>query len=470
MDELEGQILTSISGTKYYLSKIIGQGAQGIIYSTADDEYVVKLYKKESELKNKKKLKKLNWLLKTDYPDQFIKPLDIIDSPYIGYVMKKVKGHVSLNKLLIPNRGMAFSDWYNQETGELYRRLLIGEKIALQFANLHKKNMAYCDLSGNNILVNENKGVVSVCMIDIDNIYVPGNEDINVLGTSRYIAPEVYKKQINPDIFTDSYSLAVILFELIKVGHPYIGDLIEDGTPEQMTEAYKGLYPYVDDPNTDLNRSTQMLPAKVVFTSELENLFYQTFVKGKDNRIERVRALEFAAAFLRAANLLVKCSECGSWHYAKPNENKKYLCPWCDKPYEKPFRLSFYERYDCKHDEKKIDIVEKHICDFILKEKVTNVITKNYINDIYTNNDEESFEEYFKIRLGKDGKYYALNENGNFLAHLKIGEKKFNSVKKGEIVPLERGERLLFSNPPKMEVKEIDTDLTGISFRYAKVL
>ena len=58
MDELEGQILTSINGTKYYLSKIIGQGAQGIIYSTADDEYVVKLYKKESELKNKKKLKK----------------------------------------------------------------------------------------------------------------------------------------------------------------------------------------------------------------------------------------------------------------------------------------------------------------------------------------------------------------------------------------------------------------------------
>ena len=146
MDELEGQILTSINGTKYYLSKIIGQGAQGIIYSTADDEYVVKLYKKESELKNKKKLKKLNWLLKTDYPDQFIKPLDIIDSPYIGYVMKKVKGHVSLNKLLIPNRGMAFSDWYNQETGGLYRRLLVGQKIAMQFANLHKLNLAYCDL------------------------------------------------------------------------------------------------------------------------------------------------------------------------------------------------------------------------------------------------------------------------------------------------------------------------------------
>ena len=345
MDELEGQILTSINGTKYYLSKIIGQGAQGIIYSTADDEYVVKLYKKESELKNKKKLKKLNWLLKTDYPDQFIKPLDIIDSPYIGYVMKKVKGHVSLNKLLIPNRGMAFSDWYNQETGGLYRRLLVGQKIAMQFANLHKLNLAYCDLSGNNILVNENTDVNSVCMIDIDNIYIPGADEVNVLGTSRYMAPEILTKQLDPDIFTDSYSLAVILFELLKSGHPYIGDFIEDGTPEQMTEAYKGLYPYVEDPANDLNRSSQMLPSDVVFTTTLKELFQKTFIDGKENRVSRIRAQEYALAFQRASNLVVKCSECGNWHYAKPDENHEYKCPWCDAPYEKPMRIAFYEKY-----------------------------------------------------------------------------------------------------------------------------
>lgn len=325
MNELEGQILTSINGTKYYLSKIIGQGAQGIIYSTADDEYVVKLYKKESDLKNKRKLKKLTWLLKTDYPDQFIKPLDIIDSPYIGYVMKKVKGHISLNKLLIPNREMSFSDWYNNGTGGLYRRLLVGQKIAMQFANLHKKNLAYCDLSGNNILVNENTDINSVCMIDIDNIYIPGADEVNVLGTSRYMAPEILTKQLDPDIFTDSYSLAVILFELLKTGHPYIGDFIEDGTPEQMTEAYKGLYPYVEDPSTDLNRSSQMLPSDVVFTTQLKELFQKTFIDGKENRVSRVRAQEYALAFQRASNLVVKCSNCGNWHYAKPDENHKFI-------------------------------------------------------------------------------------------------------------------------------------------------
>lgn len=469
MDELEGQILTSINGTKYYLSKIIGQGAQGIIYSTSDDEYVVKLYKKESELKNKKKLKKLTWLLRTDYPDQFIKPLDIIDSPYIGYVMKKVKGHISLNKLLIPNRELSFSDWYNNSTGGLYRRLLVGQKIAMQFANLHKKNLAYCDLSGNNILVNENTDINSVCMIDIDNIYIPGADEVNVLGTSRYMAPEILTKQLDPDIFTDSYSLAVILFELLKAGHPYIGDFIEDGTPEQMTEAYKGLFPYVEDPATDLNRSSQMLPSDVVFTTQLKELFQKTFIDGKENRVARIRAQEYALAFQRASNLVVKCSECGNWHYARPDNNHKYICPWCDAPYEKPLRIAFYEKYNCKVSGQKIPVSDKHLEDFILKEKSKNIVTKNYIKDSYEENDDTALEEYFSVRLAKDGKFYLINQSGNMLALKKANEEKFIVIKKDEMKSLDIRDTIIFDNPKDLQNFDFGNNVKGISFRYAVV-
>ena len=475
MDELEGQILTSKSGTKYYLSKIIGQGAQGIIYSTADDEYVVKLYKNESELKNKKKLKKLTWLLKTNYPDQFIKPLDIIDSPYIGYVMKKVKGHISLNKLLIPNREMSFSEWYNTNSGGLYRRLLVGQKIATQFANLHKMNLAYCDLSGNNILVNENTDVNSVCMIDIDNIYIPGADEVNVLGTSRYMAPEILTRQLDPDIFTDSYSLAVILFELLKAGHPYIGDFIEDGTPEQMTEAYKGFYPYVEDPSNDLNRSSQMLPSDVVFTTQLKELFQKTFIDGKENRVSRIRAQEYALAFQRASNLVVKCSNCGNWHYARPDENHKYICPWCDAPYEKPVNLIFKERYVCKLNGKKIEIKDKPIECYVLKEKSTNIITKNYINTAYNENDTESLDEYFKIRLLKNGPFCLINELGYTIAIQKARENTFKILKKGEYSTLDKNDTIIFMNPntwknyEKEPKYEFGNNAKGVSFRFAVV-
>ena len=111
-------------------------------------------------------------------------------------------------------------------------------------------------------------------------------------------------------------------------GHPYIGDFIEDGTPEQMTEAYKGLYPYVEDPSNNLNRSSQMLPSDVVFTTQLKELFQKTFIDGKENRVSRIRAQEYALAFQRASNLVVKCSNCGNWHYARPDGNHKYICPW----------------------------------------------------------------------------------------------------------------------------------------------
>lgn len=469
MDDLEGKVITSVNGNNYCLSSIIGQGAQGVIYNTSDNQYVVKLYKRESEINSRKKIKKLNWLMSLDYPDQFIRPIDIFDTPYIGYVMQKVKGHVSLNKLLIPNRELSFSDWYNKSTGGLYRRLLVGQKIAMQFANLHKQNLAYCDLSGNNILVNENTDINSVCMIDIDNIYIPGADDVNVLGTSRYMAPEILTRQLDPDIFTDSYSLAVILFELLKAGHPYIGDFIEDGTPEQMAEAYKGLYPYVDDPSTDLNRSSQMLPSDVVFSTALKELFQKTFVDGKENRVARIRAQEYALAFQRASNLVVKCSVCGNWHYAKPDSNHKYICPWCDAPYEKPLRLAFYEKYNCKISGQKIPVKDKHIEDFIIKEKAKNIITKNYIKDSYEENDKTALDEYFSVRLAKDGKFYLINQTGNILALKKGTEERFVVLKKDDMKPLDIKDTIIFENPAELQNFDFGNNVKGISFRYAVV-
>lgn len=469
MENLEEKVIMAQSGTHYALSSVAGQGAQGIVYDTTDNQCVVKLYKHENELKDRKKLKKLEWLMAISTPDQFIRPVDIFNEPYIGYAMKKVLNHISLNKLLFPNRDMSFSDWYNSETGGLYRRLYLGYKIAMQFSQLHKKNLAYCDISGSNILVNKDKKIASVCMIDIDNIYIPGDDDVNVLGTSRYMAPEILTRQCNPDIFTDSYSLAVILFELLRVGHPYIGDLVEDGTPEQMTEAYKGFYPYVDDASTDINRSSQMLPAEVVFTTELKNLFAKTFVDGKENRLERTRAHEFALALLKATNLLVKCKKCNNWHYAAPNVEHKYLCPWCDAEYEKPLRLAFYDKYVCKKNDRTISLKDRHICDYILKTTQKNVLTKNYVADIYAENEKKSIEPYCCIRLGKDKNFYVVNDQGLDVFVQVAGVNHFVSVEKGSMQEINKGDTLLFRNPSKLSYEYLDGNIQGVSFRYAVV-
>ncbi len=475
MKDLEGMIITSTFGQNYLLTeKVDKQGAQGVVYEESTGKFIIKLYKRGNEFQNRNRLNKLEWLAKQSYPDQFIKPLDLFIEPYIGYAMEKVVDHVSLNKLLVPSREMSLSEWYNEETGGLRRRLFLGYKIAMQFALLHESNRAYCDISGNNILVNKDPGVASICMIDIDNIYIPGGDSGNILGTSRYMAPEIMNKQMQPDIFTDDYSLAVILFELLRCGHPYVGDMVEDGTPEQQEQAYRGLYPYVDEEDSP-NMSTQMLPAEVVFTTKLANLFHKTFVKGKENRVARATAREFALACLEASNKVMKCPECGHWHFASPDKNRKYFCPWCDEENSRPFFLQFKDRYyvlDAK-TRKRVVMEEQPVESFVLREE-KNAITNNYISNLYVKRDKFSrpVDQYFAINKAKDGKFYLVNSKNSVLYLLKNGQKTRVPITK-DLGAVEIGykDRIFFSDididimaDPN---SEIDDKYKGLVFRYA---
>ena len=476
MQDLEGRLIHTTSGEQYLLTDLAGEGAQGVVYNEASDKHIIKLYKNGTPIQNKNRIRKLTWLMEQDYPDQFIKPLALIEEPYIGYVMQKVKEHSSLNKLLVPSRDVSFSEWYNKETGGLRRRLFLAYKIAMQFAMLHDTNRAYCDISGNNILVNTDPAVASVCMIDIDNIYIPGGDSGNVLGTSRYMAPEIMNKQVLPDIFTDAYSLAVILFELIRVGHPYIGDMVEDGTSEQQTQAYLGMYPYVDDDASDINRSSQMLPSEVVFTNHLSDLFQQTFVKGKDNRVQRVPARDFAIACLEASNKVMKCPKCGNWHLALPNNNKENVCPWCDDINERPMFLQFKDRYDIsKIGREKGDPSEyfkdNPVNSFVLRDEKNN-ITNNYVSNFYIRRDRftKPIDQYFTIRKAKDNKFYLINSSNNELYYEKYkSDKRIAVTMQDQPIEVGRGDKIFFQDFKGKKKDAMDKKYEGILFRYAVI-
>lgn len=471
MKDLEGEVIQTVSGEKYVLTDLIGEGAQGVVYSEASGAYLIKLYRKSNEFQQKNRFNKLKWLINQDYPDQFIRPLDLIREPYIGYVMEKVKGHISLNKLLIPPRNESFSKWYNHDTGGLRRRLFIGYKIAIQFALLHDTNRAYCDISGSNILVNEDSSIASICMIDIDNIYIPGSESGNVLGTSRYMAPEIINRRLVPDIFTDAYSLAVIIFELLRIGHPYVGDMVENGTPAQQSEAYLGLYPYEDDPKEDSNRSSQMLPIEVVTTENLRNLFRKTFIQGKENRLERASARDFAIACLEASNRVMKCPNCNCWHIAKVNKEKQYQCPWCDDINEKPMFIQFKDRYYISKigkDSNREVFKDVVVNSFVLRDE-KNDITNNYISNFYIKRDKfaKPIDQYFTIRKAINGKFYILNPNNNELYIQKSqSNKTIQITNRDNVVEIGKGDKIFFEDIDNLNKVSLDKKSEAVLFRY----
>jgi serine/threonine protein kinase len=443
MQNLTGQTITAKSGNTYTLSEIVGSGAQGVVYKEKSEKYMVKLYfPNYTSSLDKEILEKLSFVKNVKKPRNFVEIRDFIDTPYIGYVMDRVIDHKPLNIYLIPDRTMEFRDWYNLDQG-FRGRLFIGYIIAKAFRALSEENLSYCDISGNNILVKLKDRELSVRMIDIDNIYIAGNGTSSVLGTPRYIAPEVINKTKNPDVFSDNYSLAVILFELLRIGHPYVSEEIEDGTPEDEEAAYAGETDYVSASEGN------MLPETFAFTDKLKELFEKCFVKGKENRMDRPSAKEFEFALLEACNKVIKCPSCGAWHYAKKIE-QKYVCPWCDSESKPDAFLTFYDRFfDVNSDIKSSEIKpssgdkdKKGISTYILREG-QNIIHSPYV--LRTINNTE--DRYFTIAKDTSG-YHAYNEFNKDNIYIR----KFQSCdiinighKKAE--PLVSGDEIFFDAP-----------------------
>jgi serine/threonine protein kinase len=96
-----------------------------------------------------------------------------------------------------------------------------GFHLAHSFLQLHSKGLCCHDISFGNLFLDPDTGESLIC--DNDNVTVDGETGAGVLGTPRFMAPEVVTGQGQPGIQTDLYSLAVLLFYLFVVHHPLEG-------------------------------------------------------------------------------------------------------------------------------------------------------------------------------------------------------------------------------------------------------
>ena len=443
MQNLTGETIITVDGKKYKLGKLAGYGAQGVVYEDASEKKMIKLYYPSgSDIIEEDIIERLRFIRDVKMPRNFVKIIDIVDRPYTGYVMDKVEDHKPLNSYLIQDKNMSFSEWYNQGLG-LRERIFIGYIIAKAFGELERSNLSYCDISGNNILVRTINGA-SIKMIDVDNIYVAGKGTAAVLGTPRYIAPEVISRQKNPDVLSDNYSMAVLLFELLRVGHPYISDDILDGTPEDEEAALAGKYDYVNDEN-----STNMLPADIVFTDKLKQLFERCFVNGKKNRIKRPSAKEFEYALLEASNKVIKCPSCGAWHYPRKSGKVYEGCPWCDAVSKPKARLNFYDVLIEGKNYRTGKIANgsrqgKLVNTYILREG------KNQIKSLYVlryddpSKDKLSAENFLTIAKNGEG-YWVYNEfDKTGIVVFQFSTGKYIEVENKKAVLLQNGDYICF--------------------------
>ena len=238
-------------------------------------------------------------------------------------------------------------------------------KIARAVRRLHAAGLAHSDLSYKNVLVDPISG--NACIIDADELVVPGKYDAGVLGTPDFIAPEVMatrelklgdpNKKL-PSINTDRHALAVLIYMYLLNRHPLRGGKVWDIDPakdEAISMGEKALF--IEHPTDKTNRvKPQELdksqlpqgdPTKLPYTicgPYLKKLFDRAFIDGLHNPLARPSAAEWEVALVKTCDLVQPCQnpKCEAHWYVFDNTTKP-KCPFCGQEYKGQLPiLNFY--------------------------------------------------------------------------------------------------------------------------------
>jgi serine/threonine protein kinase len=236
-----------------------------------------------------------------------IEPAVSLEADGFGYVME-----------LRPADSASLASLFTGEVSVRLEKLAeVGLELAESFLSLHAKGYCYRDLSLGNFFFHPSSGKVYI--LDNDNIGIDGEDDAGVLGTIRFMAPEVVLGQAPPSADTDRFSLAVVLFYTLMMGHPFEGK--QEASirilNESATRLLYGQRPvFIFDPQDASNRPVQgvhdgPIQRWRVFPAFIRELFERSFTVGIREPRERVRESEWKLAFAKLIEGVIHCPHCG---------------------------------------------------------------------------------------------------------------------------------------------------------------
>lgn len=312
-----GDMVTTRSGERWRVERVLGEGSQGRVLRIASVDRpgrLAALKRYEARTYDAWQATAIERLVERGSPGpMFLWPREVVtfaDGSF-GYVMPLMPtGFVSLSTLL---------------RGELDIRpstaLRIAVGLAHGFLQLHALGFCYRDISFGNVLAHPVTAQVLIC--DNDNVGVDGASRTAVLGTRRFMAPEVVRGEAVPSTQTDLHALAVLIFSVLMVQHPLLGrrELDYPCLDQSAERALFGDSPvFIFDPDDRSNApdpdehpgvaaNWQLHPAGI------RHLFVEAFCDGLRRPSRRVRESVWRGELARALDMTATCPTCGSENF-----------------------------------------------------------------------------------------------------------------------------------------------------------
>ena len=320
MDQLltnNSTVTTDSSHVPCTIERLLGAGGQGEVYQSqlGTRQVALKWYYPQY-LKNDPGLRdRLLKAIQLGAPnDKFLWPVELVSAegiPGFGYVMPiRDSRYKGLNDLMA---GRCDPSFYAISTACI--------QLADSFLGIHAKGFCYRDISFGNVFFDPATGDVLIC--DNDNVLENGKTEGGILGTPRFMAPEVVRNEALPSTETDLFSLAVLLFYLLTISHPLEGKKEADirclDAPA-MKKLYGTEPIFIFDPQNTSNRPVpgiqdNPLAYWPIYPTFLQNLFIRAFTTGMNKADERIRESEWRSAMIKLRDSMLYCNSCGSENF-----------------------------------------------------------------------------------------------------------------------------------------------------------
>ena len=334
----KNDIITLNEAETLVIKDFLGDGGQGEVYLAEcnGNNFALKVYKDEVSPDFRYNLK--NNIDRGSPSNSFLWPQKLLDfgDNKIGYLM-----------YLRPKNYVSFVSYLTGTNKFKSRQVMLKWciELCLAFKRLHEMGYSYQDLNDGSFFLDPNTGDLLIC--DNDNV-TADKHNLGILGKMRYMAPEIVRGDKNsngdtqmPDVHSDRFSLAIILFMALCLGNPFEGERLKnyDIIDEQAEYEMFGQNPVFVYHKTDRSNRpirgyhSSVLKRWAYIPLYVKEAFHRTFVDGLvDRENGRTTEIEWLKLLTKYRDELITCPHCGYEYIVGFSEKKKLdQCPACGK-------------------------------------------------------------------------------------------------------------------------------------------